>query len=254
MQELMNAPFLIFGLSLLGLLGSTWIGANLRKRYPALEADGANDFGLILGATLTLLGLIIGFTFSMAIGRYEQRKSYEEEEANAIGTEYIRADLLPGDKAREVRRLLGKYLDQRILFFEARDGRELAHVNAEMLELQNAMWSAVSSPALAQPTPVTALAVSGMNDVLNAQGYTQAAWWNRIPVEAWWLMGAIAVCSNLLLGYGVRRAGAKGILYVVLPLTLSISFCLIADIDSPRAGLIRITPQNLLSLSQSLQR
>ena len=108
----------------------------------------------------------------------------------------------------------------------------------------------MTAHAAASPTAVVALAVSGMNDVLNSQGYTQAAWWNRIPVAAWGLMVSIAVCCNLLLGYGARRHGA--LLFLILPLAVSISFFLIADIDSPRRGLIRVQPQNLISLSQSL--
>jgi hypothetical protein len=75
-----------------------------------------DDFGLILAATLTLLALIIGFSFSMATARYDQRKNYEEQEANAIGTEYVRADLLSPVEAAKVRSLLGSYLDQRVLF------------------------------------------------------------------------------------------------------------------------------------------
>ena len=106
---------------------------------------------------------------------------------------------------------------------------------------------------MAQPTPVIALAVSGMNDVLNSEGYTQAAWWNRIPSAAWSLMATIAVCSNFLIGYGVRHSEKKIPLFLILPLVVSISFFLIADIDSPRSGIIRVRPQNLESLSQSLR-
>jgi len=116
------------------------------------------------------------------------------------------------------------------------------------------MWSAVQGPALAQPTPVMALAVAGMNDVLNSQGYTQAAWWNRIPISAWGLLVVTAICCNVLVGYGARGAGATARLLMVLPVVVSISFLLIADIDSPRGGLIHVTPQNLVSLSQSLPR
>jgi hypothetical protein len=93
-----------------------------------------------------------------------------------------------------------------------------------------------------------------MNEVLNSQGYTQAAWWNRIPSAAWALMVAIAICSNLLIGYGARRGEAKTSLLLVLPLIVSISFSLIADIDSPRGGVVRVRPQNLVTLSQSLQK
>jgi hypothetical protein len=125
-------------------------------------------------------------------------------------------------------------------------------VNADTAQLQTELWSAVVGPAASQPTPVTALVVSGMNDVLNSQGYTQAAWWNRIPISAWILMVAIAVCCNLLIGYSVRRTGAESVVFTALTLVVSISFFLIADIDSPRGGLIRVRPQNLVSLSQSL--
>jgi len=96
-----------------------------------------------------------------------------------------------------------------------------------------------------------ALVVSGMNDALNARAYTQAAWWNRIPVAAWILMASIAVFCNLLIGYGAHRTGV--LLFFVLPLALSISFFLISDIDSPRGGVIRVLPKNLVSLSESLR-
>jgi len=95
--------------------------------------------------------------------------------------------------------------------------------------------------------------VAGMNDVLNSQGYTQAAWWNRIPMAAWGLMAAIAICSNALIGFGARHPKAEYRLLLILPLVISIAFFLIADIDSPRGGLIRVSPQNLRSLSQSLR-
>lgn len=89
-----------------------------------------------------------------------------------------------------------------------------------------------------------------MNDVLNSQGYTQAAWWNQIPGSAWGLMIAIAICCNVLVGYGTRTIKAS--MLFVLPMIISISFLLIADIDSPRHGLIHVKPHNLESLSQSL--
>ena len=80
----------------------------------------------------------------------------------------------------------------------------------------------------------------------------QAAWWNRIPIAAWALMAAIAVCRNLLVGYGARKSRAEGALFLILPFVVSISFFLIADIDSPRGGVIRVNAQNLTSLAESL--
>jgi hypothetical protein len=157
----------------------------------------------------------------MATSRYDQRKNYEEAEANAIGTEYVRADLLPVAEAARVRALLRNYLDQRVLFYMAHDDRSLQEINARTAQLQTELWSAVQAPAAAQPTPIVALVVSGMNDVLNSQGYTQAAFWNRIPTAAWGLMVAIAICCNLLVGYGLRSVTEGTKLLPVLPLFVS---------------------------------
>ena len=198
----------------------------------------------VLTATLTLLALIIGFSFSMAVSRYDQRKNCE---ANAIGTEYVRADLLPADDGTKLRELLRKYVNQRILFYHG-DEPQISEAASEAQKLQAELWSRVVQAAAAQSTPVLALAVSGMNDVLNSQGYTQAAWGNRIPAAAWILMGLIAIVSNLLLGYRERSAGL--LVLLVVPLVASIAFFLIADIDSPRGGVIRVIPHNLIAVSQ----
>jgi hypothetical protein len=248
----MNFPLAVFVVSFFVLWLSARIGTSFRDNRQELDDAAHADLSLMLGATLTLLGLIIGFTFSMAVSRYEQRKNYEEAEANAIGTEYARADLLPAADAQKMRGLLENYTHQRILFYDARGEQQLRRVDADTALLQTELWSAVLGPAAAQPTPTTALVVSGMNDVLNSQGYTQAAWWNRIPVSAWGLMVMIALCCNLLIGYSIRRSAVESIVFLVLTLVVSMSFFLIADIDSPRGGIIRVRPQNLVSLSQSL--
>jgi hypothetical protein len=207
---------------------------------------------MIMSAILTLLGLIIGFSFSMAITRYDQRKTLEEAEANAIGTEYGRADFLPTPYAAKVRALLKNYLDQRVLFYKTRDDRQLAQIDAATSQLETDLWSTIQGPATAQPTPLITIAVTGMNDVLNSRGSTEAAWVNRIPNAAWGLMMTIAIFCNLLIGYGARQGGARTALLLVLPLVISISFMLIADIDSPRGGVVRVRAQNLTSLSRSL--
>jgi len=248
----MNLPILVFLLSVLVLWLAARIGSQLRLKRRPMDDDEREDLGVIVAAALTLLGLIIGFTFSMAITRYDQRKNYEEEEANAIGTEYLRVRLLPPADAAKTQALLRAYLDQRILFYNTIYPSRLRQVNADTSKLQNDLWNAVQGPAEASPTPVVALAISGMNDVLNTQGYTQAAWWNRIPIAAWGLMVAIAICCNILIGYSSHRVETRASRHFVLPLIVAISFLLIADIDSPRGGIIRIHPQNLTSLARSL--
>ncbi len=243
MQTLLDYPLFIFAVSLVVLWISAQIGAFFHKKLQFLDEKDWNDLSTVLAATLTLLGLIIGFSFSMAISRYDQRKNYEEEEANTIGTERARADLLPEPAAKQVRETLKKYLYQRVVFYETRDEQQLQQIDGATARLQSEMWSIVQAAAKKSPSPVAALAVSGMNDVLNSQGYTQAAWWNRLPVAAWSLMITIAIFCNMLIGYSAHRRG--GLLFIVLPLVLSISFLLISDIDSPRGGLIRVQPRNL---------
>jgi hypothetical protein len=250
MNNILSFPVLIFAVSLVTLWLSAQIGLFFRGRLRPLEEDEQRDLGVVLGATLTLLGLLIAFSFSMATGRYDQRKNREEEEANAIGTEYVRSDLLSAADSAKVRELLRSYLDERVLFYKTSDERRLGQINTNTARLQNELWSIVQAAAAERPAPTVALAVSGMNDVLNAQGYTQAALWNRIPVEAWILMAAISSFCNLLVGYSARRK--RTFPFFILPLGLSISFLLIADIDCPRGGLIRVSPRNLVSLSQSL--
>ncbi len=140
----------------------------------------------------------------MAINRYDQRKNYEEAEANAIGTEYVRADLLPAADAAKVSALLRKYLDQRILFYRTPISTSFAD-QCQYCSTAERVVVRGPGPGRCAADASSRLAVAGMNDVLNSQGYTQAAWWNRIPLAAWGLMVAIAICCNLLIGYGARR-------------------------------------------------
>jgi hypothetical protein len=246
----LDYPLLVAAIAFLVMWFAAWVGRRLSRRRSDMTEDIHADFSVVQAATLTLLGLIIGFSFSMATGRYDLRKSYEEAEANAIGTEYVRTDLLPAADGARLRALLTQYTDLRIEFYRTRSPQALQQINLNTARVQGELWAAASKPALAQPSPVIALAVGGMNDVLNSQGYTQAAWWNRIPVAAWGLMFAIATFSNALVGYGSR--GMEWRLFMVLPLVVAISFFLIADIDSPRGGVIKVRPQNLVSLRAGL--
>lgn len=248
----MRFPILVFAFSLVFLWFANRIGVAVSIQRP-LAQEGREDFGVILAAVLTLLGLVIGFTFSMSLNRYDQRMNFEEAEANAIGTEYFRAGLLPPADTVRIRRLLSSYVDQRILFYQTRDSRRLEQIDTDTARLQTDLWTAIQTPALAQPTPLSALAVWGMNDVLNSQGYTQFAWLNnRIPVGAWLFMGAIAIGCNLMVGFSARQPGVGKSLSLILPLFVAISFLFISDIDSPRGGLIHVEPRDLIIVSQSM--
>jgi hypothetical protein len=247
MRAHLSSPMTFFAIALIVQGIAVYVGDFLRKRAQQLRQDERHDFDTVRTATMTLLALIIGFTFSMAVSRYDQRKALEEAEANAVGTEYLRVDLLPDDLGVQAKALLRNYLDQRIEYYENDDER----VDRGTAVSQGELWTAVVSAAAKQPTPVVALAISGMNDVLNSQGYTQAAWRNRIPIGGWAMMGVMAICCNILVGYGERRRG--GAIVFILPIVVSIAFFLIADLDSPRGGTIRVHPENLHALERSLK-
>ena len=188
----------------------------------------------------------------MAIDRHDQRKVLEESEANAIGTEFLRADLLPANVSLSTKNLLLQYIDQRILFYSKQTPEKVQEIRQKTDQLQAALWSEILPSVRAQPTASMALVASGMNDVINSQGYVQAAWWNRIPATAWSLMVAIAICANLLVGFGARNFKKNTGLFMIFPFIVSVSFFLIADIDSPRDGVIQIDAKNLVALKSTL--
>jgi hypothetical protein len=153
---MLNFPLVFFVASLLVLGCAGRLGVSLRKRHP-LKDEERDDFGVVQGATLTLLGLLIGFSFSMATSRYDLRKNYEEEEANAIGTEYVRVDILPD--AAPVKADLKSYVDLRIRFYQSRNRDSLQQINSDTARLQDKMWSEVQQQARTQVSPLSALVV-----------------------------------------------------------------------------------------------
>lgn len=162
-----HSPFIVF----VAVLAVQWLAAYagdaLRRKMRPFKKEGERqDFDVVRAASLTLLGLIIGFTFAMAVSRYDQRKNLEEAEANAIGTEYLRANLLSADDASRVRELLKRYCDERISYYVTRDELRVGQIDADTAKLEAELWEVVERVAKVQPTPILGLVVSGMNDVL----------------------------------------------------------------------------------------
>ena len=147
----LNYPIVVFVLAFLLLWLAGWLGARLNQRKHALaDEDIRTDFSTVQAATLTLLGLIIGFSFSMATGRYDLRKTYEEAEANAIGTEYVRADLLPPDEASRVKALLKDYTAHRLRFYTSQNWDDIDKIRADTAAVQDNLWAAVTPGAISQ--------------------------------------------------------------------------------------------------------
>jgi hypothetical protein len=186
----------------------------------------------------------------MAVGRYDLRKACEQAEAIAIRTEYARADLLAPADAAKVQKLLREYLDQRILFYTTRGSGRASEITAETVRLQTELWSTIRPALAAVPPPLMGVVVTGMDDVANSQRITQATWLNRVPVAAWALMTFIGIGCCWLIAYRARRT--DWLAFMIVPIAVAVCFFLIADLDSPRGGAVRVAPVNLMSLSQSL--
>jgi len=247
---MVDYPLLVSVVSFGTLLLAAWIGDSLRKRSKRAEEINRDDAGVVLGGTLTLLGLIIGFSFAMATNRYDLRKDSEKTEANAIAVLYMRADLLPPPDAAKIHELLKGYLDDRIAFYSTRSRDELTRISSNAAEKQNDLWTTVQTLVAPLPPQLEGLFVSGTNDIVVSRLSTEAVWANRIPRAAWVLIIITSLGCNFLIGFRARRT--DWLVYLIMPIAVSISLFLIADLDSPRGGGIRVKPINLINLSQSL--
>jgi hypothetical protein len=253
MQTLLDHPSLLFVFSFGFLWAATRLGTWLQVWQGQLDDRRKSDFDILLGATLTLLSLIVGFSFSMASSRYDQRKNLEEGEANAIGTVYARADLLPSADAVKIKQLLRAYTDLRIRFYTTVDSQQVRDLNRATGQTQQELWNTVVAAAHASPTVITGLATSAMNDALNAQGYAQAAAWNRIPMGAWVLMYVLGAVVAAMIGRRFQLQAREYLLMLIMPGVVATAFFLIADIDCPARGAIRVLPVNLISLAAALR-
>ncbi len=222
-----------------------------RHRQPGREKE--TPVGTMVGATLGLLAFMLAFTFGMAASRFDTRKQLVLDEANAIGTTYLRAAMLP-ERRDEIRTLLRSYVDSRL---EAvRSGR----VKEEILrseELQGQLWSAATSVGLQHgDSIVVGLFVASLNEVidLHAKRVT-AGLRNRIPGAIWLALLTIAMLSLAALGY---HAGLVGTVRSVAMLVVAVSFsaviALIADLDRPQEGTLTVSQQALIDVRQSMNR
>ena len=245
MVKLADYEYLTFAVTLVALWLAVEIGSWIAARLRPVKEEERGPLGQVVAAGISILALIIGFSFSAAMGRYDQRKHCEQEEASAIGSEYDLAGLLPDADAVEVRALIAQYIRLRIAFFNTPDKKELTDLRAERGKLEDQLWPIVQRDAKANQTPIMAQVVAGLNNMTSRPGYSLAAAADRIPDGAWTLMALLAFISCGLLGYGGQ--GRKPlVMRLVLPLFVALAFYFIASLDTQRVGLIRVYPVNLL--------
>jgi hypothetical protein len=214
-----------------------------------------SDQGHVLSAMLALLGLLVGFTFSIAVGRHELRRNLVVEEANAIGTEYLRTQLTPEPFRSRLADGLRRYTDARLALAAANEN-ESAIVHADRLadSLQQQMWATTMEavPAI-QPAAVSSLLVAGMNTIIDAASSRHAALEARLPSIAFGSLVLYAIVAASMLGFvsgSGRNRSRVGALIMMMLLTLALG--LILDLDRPRRGTIKVSQQPLIDLRASM--
>jgi hypothetical protein len=234
------------------------VGYRAGARASSTINDGAKShLSTIFGGILGLLALLLGFTFAMSLSRYDLRKRLVTQEANAIGTAYLRSQLLPEPEKKEVADLLRKYVDVRIEFSHAGvDQLRLDPIDGKTQQLQGEIWSRLSSAVAKDDRPVTTgMFQQSVNEAFDLQSERLAAMENHVPESVLILLILIALIDVFCIGYGCgigknRHLISTTMLVVLLVLVITG----IMDLDRPRRGLIRVSQASMIRLQSSLHQ
>lgn len=240
------------------LLLATEFGYRIARLHsPERRSLHREQSGVLQGALLGLLGLLLGFTFAMAVGRYETRKQLVLDETNAIGTAWLRAGLLSAASRDALRSLLADYVAARIEGAAVMvDSAAFAEQTARSERDQAAMWQTIVIETKTHDTPATALFTSALNDLIDLDAKRQAASRNHVPLTVWVLLLLVSstVCWTTGYSSGLREAGRHGLPMIILPLLFAVVITIVADLDNPRRGLIKVSQQGMLELEKTLRK
>jgi hypothetical protein len=205
---------------------------------------------------LGVLGLLLGFTFAMEVSLYQNRRDLILQEANSIGTTFLRASLLPETQQASVQDLLRRYVNVRLDFYKA--GNDVAKQDdAEQgaAEIQRKLWAHAVQASKESPSPIVATFINSLNETIDLDATRLHAFRTRVPGPVWLLVLAVAIGGCCATGYGAGSSGARSSFSnAALPLLIAVVITLIADIGGPHGGLIRINQQPLLDLQTSLSK
>jgi hypothetical protein len=206
---------------------------------------------------LALFGLLLAFTFSMAVSRYDLRKQLVVEESTSIGTTYLRAQLLPEPYRSEISRLLRQYVDIRLEFFAVgADLERVAQVGDETEKLQDELWAqAIAAGAVDHHAITTGLFLQSLNETIDLPAKRLAALQNRIPEIVIFLLFFGGVLAVGVVGYGYGLGTRRSVfLLSALSVLIAVVVLVIIDLDRPRRGLITVSQQSMQDLRESLHR
>jgi hypothetical protein len=241
MGALVFSSCLFVGLLVCLELGRRWGGRQLR-----LDPEGARiGTGAVEGAVFALLGLLIAFTFSGAADRFDRRRIQIVDEANAIGTAWLRLDLLPAASQPAVRELFRQYVDSRLAAYQKLSGSGLAAAQRELehsVVLQNEIWRASVAGAGSSPTvAATTVLLPALNEMFDIVTTRAASAYMHPPPAIYALLFVLCLAGALFAGAAMAGGRTRNALHVIgFAAIMSASVYLIVDLEFPRYGLIRI--------------
>lgn len=227
-----------------------------RRRRVRANAAWSTHIGAIQDALLAVLALLLGFTFSLALQRYDSRSEAVVDEANAIGTAYLRAALLPDAVRGEVQERLRSYLDARVQESTVPLSQQAARqaLLAQAGQQQAALWRLVRQAAALDNSPVTTgLFVEALNNLIDAYGRRNAALNRHVPEAVMLLLFGVFLVTWWVVGYIAGSSGHRpsAVAYITLVLMLVVIF-IIVDLDRPRRGVIEISHASLTELQAAI--
>lgn len=239
-------------------MASAEIGFRLgRHARPKTDETVRSQLGVMEASVLGILALLLGFAFSMAASRFDMRRQQILDEANAIGTTYLRASLLPEPHKSKAAGLLRQYVDARIEFYDS--GVDVARFRraCELAEkLQAELWDIATAAGLEDPRAVTTgLFIQSLNDVIDFHAKRVTAQTNRIPLAIFVMLYFVAISGMGLAGYATGTGGRRlPVPTITAALMISAVILLIVDLHRPREGMIRLGQQSMLDLRATVNR
>ena len=238
----MLAP-LVWLVLLGGMLLSMEAGKRVRARHLRAAQPDSTGFAAVHGAVFALMGLVMAFTFSGAASRFDHRRDLIVEEANDIGTAYLRIALLPEAARGPLRDKFREYLDSRLETYRA--GTDVVRVSQllhQTAQLQSQIWKlALEAIDHASSPPVAALIVPSLNDMFDIVTTRTAATQMHPPAAVWLMLGGLTLVCSFLVGYDLGGAQRNWLHLLTFALLFSLTLYVIIDMEYPRVGLIRVT-------------
>ncbi len=256
---LFNVASWIIILGLLAvLIVALEIGSRLGRRARATIDDAAKaQASALQSAIIGLLALLLAFTLSMAISRYDARRNLLLDEANAIGTTYLRAKLLPQPHAADAAHLLKQYVANRLELYDAGIDQARLRADAEQAaQLQDKLWSiAVAASAEDNRAIPTGLFVQALNDTIDLDAMRAAAFGNRVPGAVIWLLFGVAAAAAAVVGYNNGLGNSRHLFGTLILIALLVATIWVTiDLDLAQHGLIQISQQSMTTLQETIAR